>query len=93
MKKYFCPHCGRPVVPVDNQRQVPLADDVPLESVEMSVRARNCLTNPNIRWPESCSRPNTVGELRRISDHYLMKVRNLGKFTVAEIRSFAPYCQ
>lgn len=52
-------------------------ENMPIEELELSVRAYNCLKRAGI---------NTVGELCSMSDEELMKIRNLGKKCIEEIK-------
>jgi DNA-directed RNA polymerase subunit alpha len=51
--------------------------DTTIEELELSVRSSNCLKRAGI---------NTVGELINKSEEDLMKVRNLGKKSLEEIK-------
>jgi len=51
--------------------------DTTIEELELSVRSSNCLKRAGI---------NTVGELISKSEEDLMKVRNLGKKSLQEIK-------
>ncbi|MFP4017495.1 MAG: DNA-directed RNA polymerase subunit alpha C-terminal domain-containing protein, partial [Halanaerobiales bacterium] len=51
--------------------------DTTIEELELSVRSSNCLKRAGI---------NTVGELNSKSEEDLMKVRNLGKKSLLEIK-------
>lgn len=55
-----------------------LTDTTPLEDLELSVRAYNCLRRAGV---------TTVGQLRSMSDEELMKVRNLGRKSMEEVKS------
>ena len=59
----------------NNKREI--EDNTPIEDLELSVRAFNCLKRAGI-----C----TVGELRAMTDEDFMKVRNLGKKCMNEIK-------
>lgn len=76
---------------MEQQAQIRLPDDLPLNDVQMSNRAKRALLGPQYIGPYYLGRPNTVGDLRRISDLELLKIRNLGKWTLTEIRKFAAY--
>lgn len=49
---------------------------MPIEDLDLSVRAFNCLKRANI---------NTVGELLQLNQEEMMKVRNLGKKSLEEV--------
>jgi len=55
-----------------------VTDDTPLEELELSLRAYNSLMRAGV---------TTVGELRSMSDEELMKVRNLGRKAMEEVKS------
>ena len=50
----------------------------PIADLELSVRARNCLDSANV---------STVGQLVAMSEGEVMKLKNLGKTSLAEIKS------
>lgn len=52
--------------------------NTPVEDLELSVRASNCLKNANIR---------TIGELARKTEDEITKTRNFGKKSLAEIKT------
>jgi len=58
-------------------------DDTPLNELELSLRAFNCLT--------VVDNYKTVGEVRHTPDHELMRIPNLGKITLADIREHIPF--
>jgi DNA-directed RNA polymerase subunit alpha len=51
--------------------------DMPIEELDLSVRSFNCLKRAGI---------NTVGELTNKTDDDMMKVRNLGKKSLEEVK-------
>lgn len=51
--------------------------EMPIEELDLSVRSFNCLKRAGI---------NTVGELTNKSDEDMMKVRNLGKKSLEEVK-------
>jgi DNA-directed RNA polymerase subunit alpha len=51
--------------------------DMPIEELDLSVRSFNCLKRAGI---------NTVGELTSKTDEDMMKVRNLGKKSLEEVK-------
>ena len=51
-------------------------DDMPIEDLNLSVRAYNCLKNAGI---------STVGELSRKTSHELLKRKNMGRRSLNEI--------
>jgi len=79
---------GRPVVgdPATSElhRQNQESDELnklldrPLADLELSVRARNCLDSANL---------NTLRDLARLSENEVMKLKNLGKTSLTEIKS------
>lgn len=52
--------------------------DRPLAELELSVRARNCLDGANL---------NTIRDLVRLSEAEVMKLKNLGKTSLTEIKN------
>lgn len=52
--------------------------DRPLSELELSVRARNCLDSANLQ---------TLGELVSLSEAEVMKLKNLGKTSLTEIKN------
>lgn len=52
--------------------------DRPLAELELSVRARNCLDGANL---------NTIRDLVRLSEPEVMKLKNLGKTSLTEIKN------
>lgn len=54
-----------------------LADKIPLETLDLTVRAYNCVAKRHIR---------TVGELARRSEEALMAIRNMGRKSLADVR-------
>ena len=50
----------------------------PLAELELSVRARNCLDSANLQ---------TLGELVSMSEAEVMKLKNLGKTSLTEIKN------
>jgi DNA-directed RNA polymerase subunit alpha len=52
--------------------------ELPISSMDLSVRAQNCLESQEIK---------TVGDLVRYSEPELLKVRNFGKTTLLEIKT------
>ena len=54
----------------------------PIDEYEFSVRASNCLTGNFISW---------TWQVRRLPDRELLRVPNLGKLTLAEVRESIPY--
>jgi hypothetical protein len=62
-------------------RGIEESDDLvahPIDVLQLSVRARNCLTNRGIA---------TIGELIKLTDVELLAIANLGRRTLGEIRS------
>ena len=53
-------------------------EEIPIEELELSVRAYNCLKRAGI---------NTIGQLQELSEEKLLRVRNLGLKSTAEIQS------
>lgn len=53
-------------------------DNKPIESLDLSCRAYNCLKKYNI---------NSIGELRKLSPEELLKIRNLGRKSTKEIQN------
>lgn len=53
------------------------AEDKPIEDLELSVRSYNCLKRAGI---------STIGELTNKSEEEMMKVRNLGKKSLKEVK-------
>ncbi len=51
--------------------------EMPIEELDLSVRSFNCLKRAGI---------NTVGELTNKTDDDMMKVRNLGKKSLEEVK-------
>lgn len=51
--------------------------DMPIESLELTVRSGNCLESNNIQ---------TVGELARMTEADLLKIRSFGKTSLREVR-------
>jgi DNA-directed RNA polymerase subunit alpha len=51
--------------------------EMPIEELDLSVRSFNCLKRAGI---------NTVGELTNKTDEDMMKVRNLGKKSLEEVK-------
>lgn len=64
------------VTPVEEQKEKDL--DKTIEELELSVRSFNCLKRASI---------NTVGELTQKSEDDMMKVRNLGKKSLDEVKA------
>ena len=64
-----------------SERNSPFAEtpalNTPLEDLELSVRSYNCLMRADIK---------TVSDLLAISEPELMKIRNMGKTSVKEIK-------
>ena len=56
--------------------EVPVSEDKPIEELELSVRAYNCLKRAGI---------HTLGELRSLSPEDLAGIRNIGKKGVDEV--------
>ncbi len=81
----FCANCGKQL-PVRQQSALPLETVVPemyvtlnqlIDDMELSVRSANCLQNNNIRY---------VGELVRMSEIDLLKIKNFGRRSFKEIK-------
>lgn len=53
------------------------SDGEPIELLNLSVRAHNCLRRAGVR---------TVGQLRALPDDELLRIRNFGQKCVAEVR-------
>ena len=63
-----------------------LADDAPTEvllNMGISRRLKNCLVRTD-RW-------RTIGDIRYTPDLELRREPQLGRFTIAELRTFIPY--
>jgi len=54
-----------------------MSDGTPIEDLELSVRSYNCLKRAGV---------TTLGQLRSMSDEELMKVRNLGRKSMEEVK-------
>ena len=71
---------GSPGVEVGMEREEDKRDrllEMPIEELDLSVRSFNCLKRAGI---------NTVGELTAKTDEDMMKVRNLGKKSLEEVK-------
>ena len=71
---------GAPGVEVGMEREEDKRDrllEMPIEELDLSVRSFNCLKRAGI---------NTVGELTAKTDEDMMKVRNLGKKSLEEVK-------
>ena len=92
MSKFYCRHCGHELDVTPYPPNKGYADETPLEDIDMSVRLRHCLTGdyyPVTFKPVA----KTVGELKRMPDEELLKIRHLGKGTLGELRRFAPFIE
>lgn len=65
------------VVTLDALEEQPEEDNTPIEELRLSIRSCNCLKRAGI---------STVGELSLLSNDELLKIRNLGKKCVNEIK-------
>ena len=96
MKPLICPHCKTELeweVSLSARlRPTPAAAetwrDVPLDEMEISVRAYNCLAhkelNRNGEWVSPG--PKTAGEVDALSDKELLRFCNFGRKSLAEVR-------
>ena len=62
---------------VEELTKTAMSDGTPIEDLELSVRAYNCLKRAGV---------TTLGQLRTMSDEELMKVRNLGRKSMEEVK-------
>ena len=62
----------------EDEEQIRVMLDTPVEELELSVRSSNCLRNANIR---------TIGDLTRRSEEEIAKTRNFGKKSLQEIKT------
>ena len=62
----------------DASETIPIPDDRPIETLNLSVRSFNCLKRAGI---------HTVQQLLSIPSENLLKIRNLGKMSASEIES------
>lgn len=91
VKRYWCSCCGSEVYPVTDPSQIRLPDNTPLSRVVMPVRVANCLFLSDTYYSDGtkAKHPETVGDVRNMTDTDLLKIRNLGKDTLRKIRKFA----
>jgi DNA-directed RNA polymerase subunit alpha len=67
-----------PAEPEEQQSELDVLLDQPLEKLNLSVRAKNCLDSENIL---------TVRELVAMTESELLKVRNFGKTSLKEVKA------
>jgi DNA-directed RNA polymerase subunit alpha len=62
--------------PIDDQDEIPPESQIPIEELQLSVRAYNCLKRAQI---------NTVADLLEYSQEDLLEIKNFGQKSAEEV--------
>lgn len=77
MSDHLAPDQAKSIFAQSDEDDKSESDDKPIESLELSVRSYNCLKRAGI---------STIGELTGKTEEEMMKVRNLGKKSLKEVK-------